>query len=71
MPTNDRINTILGRNMVIYDANNRAKRRSDSSNGAPGGRIESELRQGESLRTEKQPGKQEIEAAERSDAALR
>ena len=26
---------------------------------------------GESLRTEKQPGKQEIEAAERSDAALR
>ena len=25
----------------------------------------------ESLRTEKQPGKQEIEAAERSDAALR
>ena len=37
MPTNDRINTILGRNMVIYDANNRAKQRSDSSNGAPGG----------------------------------
>ena len=36
-----------------------------------GERIESELRQGESLRTEKQPGKQEIEAAERSDAALR
>ena len=36
-----------------------------------GERIESELRQRESLRTEKQPGKQEIEAAERSDAALR
>ena len=36
-----------------------------------GERIESELRQGESLRTEKQSGKQEIEAAERSDAALR
>ena len=34
-----------------------------------GERIEAELRHRESLRTEKQPGKQEIEAAERSDAA--
>ena len=35
-----------------------------------GERNEAGIR-GESLRTEKQPGKQEIEAAERSDAALR
>ena len=71
MPTNDRINTILGRNTAMVNANNRAKRRSDSSNGAPWGTNRIRLRQGESLRTEKQPGKQEIEAAERSDAALR
>ena len=36
-----------------------------------GEQIKFKLRQGENLRTEKQPGKQEIEAAERSDAALR
>ena len=71
MPTNNQINTILGRNMVIYDANNRANDVAIVATVLRGERIESELRQGESLRTEKQPGKQEIEAAERSDAAQR